>query len=168
LKLSIDAGTDFESPEPDSSQEISYLIENGFSKKDIFFYYIYRVIDQYQRQNKERSTDECQEYLKPYFESFREDSGWDISELHNLEQEILAELDINDEERYHAQVDPIPWEGNPQTILNEVSRNSSEFRDRHIFERLAEGLRKYDRLFVVYGASHAVKQEPALRALLQS
>lgn len=168
LKLGVDAGTDFESPEPDSSQEITHLIEKGFSKKDIFFYYIYRDIDQYQRQNKERSIEECKKYLEPYFKGFRRDSGWDSAEVDALEGEILAELDVNDLEKYHAQVDPTPWEGKPQTILNEISRNSSNFRDTYIFERIAEGLKKHNKLFVVYGSAHAVKQEPALRALMEN
>lgn len=168
LKLAVDADADFESPEPESSQEITYLIQKGFSKKDIFFYYIYRDIDQYQRQNKERSAEECKKYLKPYFKGMRRDSGWDDIELDALEQEVLTDLDVDDPEKYHAQVDPIPWEGKPQTVLNEISRNSNNFRDRYIFERIADGLNKYDRLFIVYGSAHAVKQEPALRALLEN
>jgi len=167
LKLGIDAGKDFESPEPDFQKEIVYLLEKGFSKKDIFFFYTYRDIDQYQRQHKERKLEECKKYIESEFKIFRRDSGWDGAELDLLEKEIVAELDVNNTDKYHLQVDPIPWEGSSQTILNEVSRNSSNFRDEYIFERIAEGLKKHNKIFVVYGSAHAVKQEPALRALIE-
>ncbi len=167
LKLGIDAGKDFESPEPDFSKEIVYLLEKGFSKKDIFFFYIYRDIDQYQRQHKERKLEECKKYIESEFKIFRRDSGWDGAELDLLEKEIVAELDVHNVDKYHLQVDPIPWEGQPQTVLNEVSRNSSHFRDEYIFERITEGLKKYNTIFVVYGSAHAVKQESALRALFE-
>lgn len=143
-------------------------MEKSFSKENIFKYYLYRDIDQYQRQNHERSEDKCKKYLEPYLAEFRTASGWDTAELAELEQELLSELEVDNRLKYLSQVDPIPWDGNRQTVLNEVARASSNFRDRFIVERIAVGLEKYDRLFVVYGASHALRQEPALRALFSS
>ncbi len=166
LKLAIDAGIDFESPEPNFSEEINFLLEKGFSKKDIFYFYLYRDIDQYQRQNKNRNLDECKKYLEPYINRFRIDSGWESTEIDLYVEEIFSELDIDSEE-YNRQVDPIPWEGKTQTAINEISRNSSNFRDKYIFERIKEGLKTHNRLFVVYGSAHAVKQEAALRVLIE-
>jgi hypothetical protein len=166
LKLAADAGTDFESPEPDFRQEIDHSLNRGFAKRDIFAFYLYRSIAQYQRETSERSIEDCKKYLIPFLETFQEESGWDSAELHALEREVLTELDVQDEKKYQAQVDPIPWDGKPQTVLNEISRNSNRFRDEYIVDRIAEGLKQYDTLFVVYGSAHAVKMEPALRALL--
>lgn len=166
LKLAVDAGADFESPEPDFSDEINYLLEKGFSKKDIFYFYMYRDIDQYLRQNKNRSMDECAKYLRPYFARFKKDSDWEENELNLWQEEILSELNVEDDEKYNSAVDPIPWEGKPQIVLNEISRNSSNFRDRYILQRIIEGLKKYNKIFVVYGSAHAVKQEDALRAAI--
>lgn len=166
LKLAVDAGIDFECPEPSGSSEVEYLLNSGFSKKDIFTFYIYRDIDQYQRQHKEWSKEECIEYLKPFFKMFHKNSGWDNNELTIFEQELIDTIDINNKTLYHYQVDPTPWNNTEQTIINEISRSSSSFRDRCIFEKIAEGLKKYERLFIVYGSKHAVTQEPAIRALL--
>lgn len=166
LKLAIDAGTDFESPEPDFSEEIKFVLEKGFSNRDIFCFYIYRDIDQYLRQNKEVTIEECKKYLEPYIKRFRIDSDWESSEIDNYVEEIFSELDVNDHDKYNREVDPIPWEGKPQTVFNEISRNSSNFRDRYIFERIREGLKTHNKLFVVYGSAHAVKQEQALRSLM--
>ena len=137
-KLGIDAGTDFESLEPERSQEIEYLLAEGFSKKDI----------------------------EPYFRRFRTESGWEADELSTFRNKILSELDVSNGRKCRAQVNPIPRTGRPQTVLNEVAMSLTNFRDRHIFERIAEGLKKYNKLFVVYCDSHAIMQEPALRALL--
>lgn len=165
LKLAVDAGTDFESPEPDFSKEIEYLLHQGFSKQDIFNFYVYRQIEQYQRENKERSLEDCKKYLRPYLDELNRESGWDEQELNNLEQDIFLDVDL-ESEKYRQQVDPIPWEGKSQTNLNEISRQSSNFRDRHMVERIATGLKEHNRLFAVYGSAHAIKQEPAVRALL--
>lgn len=165
LKLAVEAGADFESPEPDFYQELLYQLDNGFSKKDIFSYYIYRVIDQYGRQHKDRSIKDCKKYLEPYFSEFYQESKWSTEEINLFKKEILDELDVEDLEKHHVQVDPTSWEENEQTIINEVASNSTRFRDRYIFERIFEGLKKYNKIFVVYGSSHAVMQEPAFKEL---
>lgn len=168
LKLAVEAGINFESPEPEFSQEIIFMVERGFSKKDIFYFYMYRVIDQYQRKNKIWNNKDCENYLTPYYNRFCTESGWEQKDLDQMFEIIIAELEINNPEKYKREVDPIPWEGMHQTVLNEISRSSSNFRDRYIFMRIAEGLKIYNKIFVVYGSAHAVKQEPAFLALLEN
>jgi hypothetical protein len=167
LKLAVDAGTDFESPEPNRADEIKHLSDEGFSKSDIFKFYIYRSAYQYQLTTKERSSDEAKAYLSRYIEEFRKNSRWSHEEINLLENSLWLELDVTNDSLYAQQVDPIPWDGKPQTIINDVSRASSYFRDQYIFERIAEGLKTHERAFVVYGSAHAVRQELALRMLLQ-
>lgn len=166
LKLTIDAGIDFESPEPRQSERILYLLEKGFSRSDVFKQQMYSVIAQYQRHHKKECTlEKCKEYLVPFFRQFRNNSQWESDEIDSLEQQLIAELDLKDT-KYRDQVVPNPREEVVQTLINEISRASSRFRDEYALERIAEGLKKYDRLFIVYGSAHAVRLEPALRALL--
>ena len=165
LKLALDAGIDFESPEPEFSTEIKHLLDQGFSKEAIFTYDISRGVNQYQREHKEKREEECKEYLNSFFERFQQESGWNQQEMESLKQKFLSELDVDDVERYESQVDPIPWKGKEQTVINDVARSSNAFRDKHIVERIAEGIKKHDRIFVVYGSAHAVKEEPAIKAL---
>ncbi|MBP6914270.1 hypothetical protein KBB74_02145 [Candidatus Parcubacteria bacterium] len=166
LKLAIENNINVESPEPDFSKELEYQTNQGFSKKDIFNYYMYRIINQYQHNNENTNVEECKNILKQRFERFRKQSNWDEKELEIMEKEIIDQLDIKDN-KYSNETDPIPWEGKPQTVINEVSRSSSNFRDKHIFEEIAKGKEKYNKLFVVYGSGHAVSQEPALKALFE-
>jgi hypothetical protein len=168
LKLGIDAGADFESPEPALSDEINYLLSKDFLGDDIFRFYLYRDIDEYLRGHGTKSLEDCKSYLEQHLNSFREASGWGDENLDRFEEQLLSELDVGNGAFYNAQVDPIPWEDKPQTVLNEISRGSNRFRDEHIFERIVEGLKTHNHLFVVYGSAHAVMQEPALRALFGS
>ncbi len=166
LKLATDAGIDFESPEPDFTEEIAYILEKGFRPKDVYIFYMYRMIDQYIRQHEDPTQEGCRKYLELYIAEFRGASGWPESELDQLEQDIFSDITVGEPEKYKNAVDPIPWEGGTWGTLNDISSTSSNFRDRYMFERIVEGLKHHNKLFVVYGSAHAVKQEPALRAFL--
>lgn len=167
LKLAVDAEADFESPEPTFTAQVQDLLNQGFSKKDIFNFYVYRDIFQYQRNTAERDSRECEMIMRREAQRLVGRAGWDAVQLDSFGKEVLANLKLDDDQYYSEKVDPIPWKGRPQSVTNEISRALSAFRDLHIFERIAEGIKKYDRLFVVYGSAHAVKQELPLRFLFE-
>lgn len=167
LKLAIDAGIDFESPEPSYGKEIKYLLESGYSQSDIHKYYTYRIIYQFQREFPKSTITACKEYIAKYMQRFREASGWDNEILTKLDESILAEIGTGDNRRYSSQSDPTPWEGVEYTPTKQISAASGQYRDEYIFERIVSGLDTYDTVFVVYGASHAIVQEPALRAYFE-
>ena len=50
--------------------------------------------------------------------------------------------------------------------LNEISRASSDFRDKVMAAKISDAVCKQKRVFAVVGASHVVMQEPAIRALV--
>lgn len=169
-KLAIDKDISVESPEPEFNDEIEYVKQLGFQSGDIFKYYIFRVIHQYQRHFKGKSEfgiEHFRKYIEPHLARLRETGGWDVYTISVFELDFWNELDLNNMEYYSIQSDPIPRKGKPETSINEIARQSSLFRDRYIVERIAEGLEKYNRLFIVYGSAHAVKQEMALRELMK-
>lgn len=47
-----------------------------------------------------------------------------------------------------------------------VSRECSEFRDKHIFSELKKLVTEGKNIFFLYGAEHVIAIEPALKALL--
>jgi hypothetical protein len=165
LKLAIDSGVEFESPEPNFSLEIQMLLDKGYTKKDIFTFYAYRDIYQYQRDHKDRHMEALREFLAPILQKLRVSSKASQEEITSFTNELFSDIDLNSD-KYAKESDPIPWPEHPQVVTNDISRASNDFRDRHIVERIAEALKNYDRVFVIYGATHAVKQEPAIRALL--
>lgn len=167
LKLAVEAGIEFESPEPSRSDMINYLVEQGHVKKDIYFALMYRNINQYIRENKDGTNEGCKKHLEVYCNSFERISGWDKEELESYKQDLFDELDIVDVKKYRSQTTPVAISGETKTPIKEIIESLSPFREAYIFEKIAQGLEKYDRVFVVYGNSHAVKQEPALRALIR-
>ena len=163
LKLAMDSGIDFESPTKPLGEEIKYLLKSGFSRRDTFIYYISRSVYGYQRENTNGNIDDCRLHLERYVRRFLRESGWDQFELRSYADEFLSDLDLSDD-RYKRAVNPGLARG--RTITNEIADQSSNFRNRSILERIAEGLEKHNKLFIVYGSGHAVVLEPALRELM--
>jgi hypothetical protein len=179
LKLAIDAGVDFESPEPDMKDEIAYLEEKSFERDAVFAFYVFRQLHQYTREKPQQDSTEAQKSISQYLESlFRELQS--VTQWEGFEYSIehaqrvgrtfwKHELDLMDPKVPIQYVDPVPWpdSADSYTKINEVAAASSVFRDRYIVGRVSEHLKKNKRIFVVYGSAHAVVEEPALREIMK-
>jgi hypothetical protein len=173
LKVAAEMGVErVESPEPDAKEEIDYLQQSGLNKDEIFAYYLYRMIQQYHH-----STYACpiKEYVQPTLSRFQENTQWpgyDYS-LEHLKQigvrlwgEEKGSFEASDQSRFN----PIPSEvaEGEWTPVNLVSQRSMLFRDKFIIQRIQEAMENSKRLFIVYGSSHTVMEEPALRKIFES
>lgn len=179
LKLAIDVGVNFESPEPDMRDEIAYLEEKGFERDAIFAFYVFRQLQQYTREKPSQDSSKAQKSvsqdIEPLFRELRSATKWDGFDYSIEHAQILGrkfwkhELDLINPNVPIQFVDPIPWPDTPDqyTKVNEVAAISSMFRDRHIVGRVAEHLKDHKKIFVVYGSAHAVVEEPALRELMK-
>jgi hypothetical protein len=162
-----------ESPEPPETEEVIRLESRGFSRREIFQYYFRRMVAQYQRTyGKNKNLEDKDEFVN-YISKRRaymkpESLGWTQDEINKLFYEELSILELTNVEKYRSEVDPIPWEGKPYGRVSEVSDASGRIRDEYIVERIAEGLKNYNKIFIVYGYSHAVVLEPALEYLIKS
>lgn len=173
-KLAIKTGTNFDSPEPNPKEEIKSLENHGFSREEIFAYYAYRQQVHYFRVKEEDRNIPVEEYLSKYIQNFQKNTNWknfnySFNHLKEIGKKIWGEQgDIK--KNYHSRVNPVPSEVKRRNWrrVNEVAQQSSYFRDKYIIHRIEETMKKYDRLFIVYGASHAVMQEPALRRMLEN
>lgn len=174
-KLAADRGIPVESPEPEFSDEVRYLVDQGFSKDHVFAYYFHKVIPHYidSHSNEERSAESFREFMEPILEGFKESTNWDgfdYSYEHAVDigraiwNEDLDVINFNE-----RKVDPVlrkKFEGE-HTTVNDIAAESSLFRDMHIANKIDEALQKHDRVLVVYGSAHAVMQEPALRKVVE-
>ncbi|MFA5130881.1 MAG: hypothetical protein WC467_00480 [Patescibacteria group bacterium] len=173
LKLGLEKGIEWLSLEPKDKDIYKHLLDQGFSKDEIFSRAVLLVLPQYNRQiNKQ----EFKEYSQSFIEQFKKETNWEGFD-YSYERAIqIAELilgktiNFSDEEEASDYIDPTPWseKKEKQTVLNRIGEASSAFRDKNIVEDIAEALKKYKRLFIVYGASHAVMQESALKELFKS
>ncbi|MEX0998990.1 MAG: hypothetical protein WD000_03400 [Thermodesulfobacteriota bacterium] len=172
LKLAIEKGIDFDSPEPAFKEEIKYIEEQGLSREAIFGYYIFRMIPQWQ-QHQEK--EDFRNYIEREIDSIQHATQWDdfdysYENINRIAQQFWGEgINLDDPDYYSRKVNPIPWEEKKtsQTEVNLAARFSSRFRDQYMIGKIAEYLEHYDRIFIVYGASHAVMQESAIKELMK-
>ena len=170
-KVAIENGIRVNSPEPPDSEKIKYILEQGISKEAVFAEAIVTLLHQYHWLEEKPALEEYLEQYRASFENETKWEGFDLSFDHykELHKKFTGkEFDINDKETIERLNDPIPWEGRKYTEVNKVAALSSEFRDRYMVEQIQKEFEKVDKIYVVFGASHAVMQEPALRKLMDS
>ncbi|MEK7510462.1 MAG: hypothetical protein AAB567_02845 [Patescibacteria group bacterium] len=173
-KLAAEQGIDVESPEPDLGEEISHLLEQGFSKDHLFAFYFYRQILDFHRTGREPKMEAFEEYIASHIEGFQGATNWedfDYSVEHAVQigKEMWnTNLNLEDREFYEGRVAPVPSEDlkDNQTTINEIARQSNSFRDVHMVNQIGEALKENDRIFIVEGNAHAVRQRRALETLL--
>lgn len=170
LKLAVEAGIEVVSPEPEEKDEISDLEAQGFKPEEIFAFYMYREVAQYSRQ---KPMLPLKDFLEPYIADFKESVDWkdfdfSLDHLETIGQKIWGEgAKLEDVDVVDQRIDPVPWpstEGR-QTVINQIARRSSQFRDEHMVSAIRQLVKKHERVLVVFGASHAYMQQPALRNL---
>lgn len=170
LKLGVEKGIEWRSPEPTGEDLYNNLLRKGFSKDHIFAWDVLHILPQYNRLLKKESF---KDYVKGSIDYFKQATHWEgfdysYENAIKLSEEIIGHaIDVENEPEAIDYIDPIPWEEkkDTQTILNHIGQASSLFRDKKIVSGVADSLKTHKRVFVVYGASHAVMQEPALRKL---
>ena len=168
LKLALEKGIAWHSPEPSDKDLYDHLLTEGFSKDQIFAWEVFHILPQYGRQMHKEGF---KAYVGGFIERFKETTCWsdfDYSYERALQlgEEIIGRsIDVENEAHATDLIDPIPWAGKKesQTILNRIGEASSRFRDRKIVTDILDAYTQHDRLFIVYGASHAAMQEPALK-----
>ena len=92
----------------------------------------------------------------------RRDSKSSFTHLQKIAKQIwFEEADFPNPDFVKEKVWPTKWE----TVINEISRVTGDFRDYHIVDEIRYHFAEYDRIYIVYGGSHLVRQEPVLEAL---
>ncbi|HEY4506582.1 MAG TPA: hypothetical protein VJH71_00210 [Candidatus Paceibacterota bacterium] len=171
IKLAVEAGVDFDSPEPDYEREINHLLEKGFGKEEIFAYYMYRHIEQWHRIPEAPPIAKYLGHTKDEFEEVTDwqDFDYSLEHLNEIGKRIWGESGKFSNYN-NSRTDPTPWQParGVWTEVNRIAQESSYFRDRYIVARIEEALNKVDKLFVVFGASHAYMQEPVIRKMFSS
>jgi hypothetical protein len=173
LKLAVEKGIDWYCPEPSDKDLYKNLLAKGFSKDEIFAWDVFHILPQY---NRQMNWQGFKQYVERFIERFKETTNWenfDYSYEHaiKLGEQILGRpLDVENEPDATDFIDPIPREEKKetQTILNRIGSAASLFRDRKIVSDILEAFKNHNRVFVVYDASHAAMQEPALKKAFES
>lgn len=162
--LATKAGITIVSPEPPQGFAMNELAKH-FSKEVVLYYDAARMMYQWNNMN-----------IKPDYEIFLQDdldylkgeSGWDdieftVDTIKTIHEKLFGnKFNENDKQFFYNVINPTT----KFSIINEVSRyEDDEFRERYILNQFEKYWREGDSIFAVYGSSHAVRQEPAIKTL---
>lgn len=165
IRMAVENGIEWFCPEPDRNDEFQYLLEEGYSQQEIQAWALFRNIPVFNKRRGERTFDE---FAQSSITHFLEKTGWNlansIEDIINTGIEMIGQkVDVENDMEIHKYINP--GEGNK---MQKLSKLSWAYRDRAILENIINQLDKHNRIFIVYGASHAVVQEPALRYLFST
>jgi hypothetical protein len=167
ISQALRRGTPWACPEPEDTALYRHLLQNFYSQEQIAAWQVLRLLPQYHRRG---ATGSFAGYVAPFIAQFKQATNWSsfdysFAAAWRTVEHSLGEISIQNRERAEELTDPIPWPGRweQQTIFNDMSRAALMLRDRAITSSILNELSHGKRLLVVYGAGHAVMQEPVYR-----
>ncbi len=152
--------------EPAKTDEITLLFSRKYTPEQVKLFYVLRQIPQF-RNGKHNETMETYTQNVIGGLSLRPELKGAPRNLLEFEESCARLFPQMSDWRETPQEWFDPALLKPLTYLNTVSRELSEFRDRHMVKLITEELKQGKRVFAVVGASHVVMQERALRAALK-
>lgn len=167
-------GSNVFSPEPKLYDEALFIFQNNLSKEYIFLYYMCRFIFQWYRVKEGYDFLEYMNQGITYLEKELRWNDFDFSfkNLNSIHKNIFKTNIITNECSFYKNiVDPVFRKKNNKyfnlKIFN-VSRLSSIYRDKRMLEQIEIFIRLFDKIFIVYGSSHAYVQKRFLIDLFSS
>lgn len=151
--------------EPPTEHETKELLKN-FSQEEVFYFCMLRKLMSWQRGSEPKDFDEFLKINTKYYHDVLDWEGFNFSfeVIQKVHRDIFGkDFDLSDK-------DFISKISNPTyniSRINEIARRSSDVRNLAILDHIEKYWREGYNIFVVYGASHAVMQEPAIKSLVR-
>jgi len=163
--LSAQSNIEINSPEPPDNFVINKLLKK-FSKNKIYYNYFANLILQWHRLDP---VPNLEKYLGNYFYQDKHEFNWkdfefSLDHMKKIHQDLFnKKFNPLDEDFFYNITTPTE---NTCTI-NKVSQERGLIRDVYIVEQIIKYWKEGKNLFIVFGFSHAIVQEPALIKLLK-
>lgn len=143
-------------PEPDD-QTLQRELLNYFGDDVITYRKFAQSVQQFHRYRKNDAD------LK--FESFyRRYNLPSLDVMKDIHKKLFAsDLDLEDELFFYTITNPVTID----TIINKACRQASMLRDQYIVACIDKLMQEGKNIFIAYGCTHAVMQEPAIRDIWQ-
>ena len=154
-------GIEIISPEPERQQQDIDLLSK-YSKEEVQYYYFARVVHQWGRIPQKPSFEE---YIKGFLASDKEESGWSdfdfsLDHMKSIHTSIFkGDFDETNTNFFYSIINP----SFRTTVINSFAQDQGVERDTFIASKIIEEWEKGKNIFIVFGESHAVIQEPALK-----
>lgn len=158
-------GVKIDSPEPSRKDETGNL-ESEFSKEEIEYYYFARVVDQW---NRHDIRPDFEKYVNDFLEMDKEESGWkgfdfSLVNMKHIHTKLFKEkFNEQDKDFFYSIVNPTT----ESTSINRYSRAIGIFRDAYVAKKVIDNINSGKSVFIVYGFTHAIMQEPVYQKLLK-
>ncbi len=152
-------------PEPNRTYEMNEL-KKQYSREEIEYYYFARIVHQWNKIPDPKPKFE--EYIIRFLERDKRMSGWNsfdfsFENLKKIHQQFFnIKFDLGDTNFFKNIVTPVEL----KTVINKVARASGEIRNKYIVNEVSKYWNEGYSIFIEYGASHAVTQEPLLMEML--
>jgi hypothetical protein len=171
VKLALEIGAAVESPEPTDQDQFLYLERKGYSHEQIASYFLTRAASMLPLWKHRMNLHEVLEFRKA---QLTPSWPWELGLLsadsvnEYLKRSFQLEIFESPSEVLASLIVPLKPEDDPNfTVLNSIANTCTSFRDIRIVSRLLEIVSEYDTILVVFGSSHAIRQEKALRELIR-
>jgi hypothetical protein len=151
-------------PDP-SEPDVWNALLGTYSKDELFFHDVMQFAHQWKRENKQI---DFRDYLGPYLENYRKNSGWieydfSLSHAKAISEGLIGkQFDEHDMETFYKLINPSVF----KTSFNQLSRDIDVYRDTAVVEEILRNWNQGNSIFVVFGSGHAVIQERAIKALV--
>jgi hypothetical protein len=149
-------------PEPNEHYVLQQLQEQ-FSQEQIAYMRLAQVTLSAIRSKKVNHSVSLEEYIESFCATHQ---GFfsiplTLEMFKNIHNQLFdAPLVLDDEKFFYQITNPVA----DTTIINKVCRRASIIRDRHIVDYIRSLLQEGKNVFIVYGHTHAVMQEPAIKS----
>ena len=136
-----------------------------YTKEEIFYHQMAQRALQW---NKLTRKPDFEEYTIQFLKKLQEETGWNdfefsLAHVKKIHTNIFSKpFNETDQNFFQSIVTPT----NDSTVINKISRGMDVVRDIAIVQGILDEWQKGKSVFVVYGASHAVIQERALKSLV--
>jgi len=167
-QLALAAGTTWQSIEPTDTELFFYLEKFGYTRGEIIAWALLRLLPQYIRRSE---VLHFADYVEPFLTQLKRATEW--PELMIESRVLLSEaavfvggnIKLHSERAALSYTSPLATANRDHdyTVLNTIAATATEYRDRAMVRNIISASAHFTSLLVVYGASHAVRQEPVLR-----
>lgn len=150
--------------EPKPKQEFDFILSK-YDKNDVLLMYFCRQISQLQRSQQ---IDDFQNYMIKYL-SYLKGNGFPIIDTEKEYDLLITRYEKFFKEKFDwTKFNPENvWPNYNNTILNEINKEISKFRDRSILELIEIELNNNSKVFVIMGGHHLLKQEKAIKEIFK-
>lgn len=157
--LAAKEGIERYSPEPSMKFEVLEILQS-FPRERVIYYYFARTVSQWHRLVKK---EEPEEYIKPFIDRYKkikglEDFDFSIDNFIRIHDATHNhKFDLDNQKCFYEDSNP---------FKSGVAEAVTKLRDVYIVGEIKRLWNQGKNIFIVYGASHAIRQEKALKNLL--